>query len=195
MDYSAQQMSNRITGDETEFANTGDVRYDFAREAEKMIAASRLDEAYELLQAGINAYREYASGFQVLGDLYLKRGNLVAATFTYFEALRREPDNPLTLLKLGDVFRAEDNIAEARKYYLQAAALESDSATIAARMKEIGFFEVETPELEHHFLVTETAADLFRLQGYLDKAKTIYLRLLRETPGDQHLHDKLKLCG
>ena len=195
MDYSAQQMSNRITGDETEFANTGDVRYDFAREAEKMIAASRLDEAYELLQAGINAYREYASGFQVLGDLYLKRGNLVAATFTYFEALRREPDNPLTLLKLGDVFRAEDNIAEARKYYLQAAALESDSATIAARMKEIGFFEVETPELEHHFLVTETAADLFRLQGYLDKAKTIYLRLLRETPSDQHLHDKLKLCG
>ncbi len=195
MDYSAQQTNNRITGVKANSGDTESPGYDFARRAEQLIAAGRLDEAQELLQAGITAFPEYSSGFQVLGDLYCRRGNHVAATFTYLEALRREPDNPLTLLKLGDVFRTENNIGEARKYYLQAAALESDSETIAARMKEIGFFEAETPELEHDFLVTETAADLFRLQGYFEKAKLIYLRLLKETPSDQHLHDKLKLCG
>lgn len=195
MDYSAQQTSNHISGVEAGSGATVDPGYDFARQAQKMIAAGQLDEAFNLLQAGINAFGEYPSGFQILGDLYHLRGNQVAATFTYFEALRREPDNPLTLLKLGDVFKSEGNVVEARKYYLQAAALESDSETIAARMREIGFFEVEQPELEHDFLATETAADLFRMQGYLDKAKQIYLHLLKESPADQHLHDKLKLCG
>lgn len=195
MDYSAQQSDNRFSGGEGPAINSGAPSYSFARQAEKLMAAGKLDEAQEMLQAGINAFSDYPTGFQVLGDLYRRRNNLVAATFTYFEALRREPDNPLTLLKLGDAFKAGGQIAEARKYYLQAAQLESDSETIAARMKEIGFFEVETPELEHSFLVTETAADLFRMQGYLDKAKTIYLMLLKGAPGDQHLHDKLKLCG
>lgn len=195
MDYSAQQTNNRITGEDADSGKTTSPGYDFARRAEQLIAAEKLEEAQELLQAGITAFPEYSSGFQVLGDLYCLRGNLVAATFTYFEALRREPDNPLTLLKLGDVLKTEGNLPEARKYYLQAATLESDSETIAARMKEIGFFEVETPELEHDFLVTETAADLFRMQGYFEKAKLIYRRLLKESPGDQHLYDKLKLCG
>ena len=195
MDYSAQQTNNRITGVEADSGKTISPGYDFARRAEQLIAAERLDEAQELLQMGITAFPEYSSGFQVLGDLYCQRGNPVAATFTYFEALRREPDNPLTLLKLGDILKSEGTITEARKYYLQAATLESDSETIASRMREIGFFEAETPELEHDFLVTETAADLFRIQGYFDKAKLIYLRLLKEAPGDQRLHEKLKLCG
>jgi tetratricopeptide (TPR) repeat protein len=195
MDYSAQQPDIVISGGDEVVAVAEAPTYGYAREAEALIMMGRLEEAYEMLQAGITAYPEYPSGFQVLGDLYMRRGNLVAATFTYFEALRREPDNPLTLLKLGDVAKSAGNIPEARIYYLQAAQLESDSEAIATRMKEIGFFEVETPELEHDFLVTETAADLFRTQGYIDKARAIYLMLLKGAPGDQHLHDKLKLCG
>lgn len=195
MDYSAQQTNNRITAAELRDGQTGEPGYKFARIAEEMIAAGKLDEAYSMLQTGINAYAEYPGGYQIMGDLHFRKGNYVAASFAYFEALRREPDNTLTLLCLGDVFKAEGKIEEARKYYFQAAELESDSETIAARMKEIGFFEVDTPDLEHSFLATETAADLFRLQGYFDKAKLIYLRLLKESPGDPHLHDKLKLCG
>ncbi len=194
MDYSAQQSDKLISGGEGSTGSTTAPTYGFARQAELMIAENRLDEAYDLLQAGITAFADYPSGYQVLGDLYMKRGNFVAAAFALFEALRREPDNPLTLLMLGDVSKSTGDILEARKYYLQAAQLESDSQTIADRMKEIGFFEIETPELEHDFLATESAADLFRMQGYVDKAKTIYLMLLKGAPGDQHLHDKLKLC-
>ncbi len=52
MDYSAQQTSNRISGVETGSGATVDPGYDFARQAEKMIAAGQLDEAYNLLPSG-----------------------------------------------------------------------------------------------------------------------------------------------
>lgn len=195
MDYSAQQNSNQLAGGESSSVAKPSPTYRFAKIAERLIAEGNFDEAYDLLQSGITAFPDYTSGYQVMGDLYVARKNYVAATFAYFEALRREPDNPLTLMKLGDLFKAEGQIDESRKYYLQAAQLEPDSQTVAERLRAIGFFESEAPEMEHEILVTETAADLFRLQGYFEKAKAIYLRLLKDSPSDQHLYDKLKLCG
>lgn len=189
-----ESLVSEIETAEVASENNG-IGYSFARQAARLITAGDLDTAADLLQAGIRQYPHYATGLQVLGDLYVQRGKPVSATFAYLEALKRDADNPLTLLKLGDLFRNAGQLTEALKYYLQAAGLEPRSPSIAARLDELGRFQSASGQPEHELLWTETAADLYAQQGYKDKARAIYARLLQQTPGESRLFDKLKMCG
>jgi tetratricopeptide (TPR) repeat protein len=164
----------------------------FARRAEEMITAGLLDPALDLLQAGIKKFPDYPSGYQILGDLHLARGSNISATFAYFEALKRDPDNALTLMKLGDVFKSEGQLREAKKYYLSAARLDPDSAPLRARLGDHG--EESTVRANAAFM-TETAADLYLQQGHTDKARAIYLHLLKQSPDDNKLLEKLHRCN
>lgn len=203
MEYSARKGKVSMQGEqfaseiETTEVASGDTKigHDFARQAAILIDAGELDVAYDLLQAGIRQYPHYANGLQVLGDLYVRRGKSVSATFAYLEALKRDADNPLTLVKLGDLFRHAGQLAEALKYYLQAAQLEPGSPGVTARLEELGRYQESADRPEHEILWTETAADLYAQQGYKDKARAIYARLLQDSPGDPRIYEKLKLCG
>ncbi len=199
MEYSAREGAFSRHGGSTtsgvDKSQPGGVDYGFARRAAVLLESGDWDGAYELLQAGIRQYPNYAAGLQVLGDLYARRGQPVSATFAYLEALKRDADNALTLVKLGDLFRDAGQLAEAQKYYLQAAQLEPNSTAIAARLEEVGRFQESGGQPEHDILLTETAADLYAQQGYKDKARAIYARLLQESPGDPRLYAKLIMCG
>lgn len=166
------------------------VDYRFARNAEAMIDAGRLDDAYELLQAGTRKYPDYPTGYQLLGDLHLKRGNSISATFAYFEALKHDPDNALTLMKLGDVFHQEGQRREARRYYLAAIKLDPDSSRLKQRLGQ----QEQAFDNGNSTFMTETAADLYLQQGHPDKARAIYKHLLQQSPGDTLLQEKLQRC-
>ncbi len=203
MEYSARKGTVSMQGEssvpeiETAEVASGDAKIglSFARQAASLIDAGDLDAAYDLLQAGIRQFPNYAAGVQVLGDLYVERGKPVSATFAYLEALKRDADNPLTLVKLGDLFRTAGQLTEALKYYLQAAHLEPNSPAIRARLEELGRYGADPGRPDHEILLTETAADLYAQQGYKDKARAIYARLLQESPGDPRLFEKLKSCS
>ena len=167
------------------------VEYTFARRAEQLLAAGEIEPADELLQAGLKQWPEYATGYQVLGDLYQQKGNSVSATFAYFEALQRDPENALTLMKLGDIFRAAGQEAEARQYFQNALKLDPDSRELLVRLGEA---DGDRRAAGNGSFFTETAADLYRQQGHGDKARTIYEHLLRQTPGEQRLKEKLQDC-
>lgn len=167
------------------------VDYRFARRAESMLAAGEIEQADSLLQAGIRSFPDYATGYQLLGDLYLQKGNQVSATFAYFEALQRDPENALTLMKLGDIFRAAGQENEARKYYQDALKLDPESHPLLLRLGK----EPSDAQLAGNgSFFTETAADLYRQQGHVDKARTIYEHLLRQSPEDRRLQEKLQQC-
>ncbi len=167
------------------------VDHTFARRAERLLAVGKLEPADELLQAGLKQWPEYATGYQVLGDLYQQKGNAVSATFAYFESLQRDPENALTLMKLGDIFRASGQEAEARKYFQDALKLDPDSRELLVRLGKV---DGNLQAAGKGFFFTETAADLYRQQGHGDKARTIYEHLLRQAPSEQRLKEKLQDC-
>ncbi len=177
--------------------------YRFARTAAELMQAGMDDAALDICQRGIRQFPEYAIGYQVLGDLYLKQKKTISATFTYLEALKRDPDNPLTLMKLGDLHRAEGELAEATRYYREALSLEPGAAALLSRLtavlEETGGdnnpIKAESEFVPASVLATETAANLFLEQGYKEKARAIYLRLLRLSPNNQQLREKLELCN
>lgn len=167
------------------------VDYRFAREAEALLAAGDLEQADELLRAGTRTFPDYSGGYQLQGDLYLAKGNQVSATFAYFEALQRDPENALTLMKLGDIFRAAGQEAEARKYFQDALKLDPESRPLLERL---GRADSDSELAGNGSFFTETAADLYRQQGHADKARTIYEHLLRQSPDDRRLKEKLEQC-
>lgn len=168
-----------------------EVDHTFGRRAEQLMAENRLDEAFDLLEAGISKFPEYPAGYQLLGDLHKLRGNNISATFAYFEALKRDPENPLTMMKLGDVFRSEGQLREAQKYYQSAAKLDPDSEALRERLGEPS--KIDDIKANAAFM-TETAADLYMQQGHTDKAKAIYLHLIKQHPDDKKLLEKLEGC-
>jgi tetratricopeptide (TPR) repeat protein len=174
------------------FSKGATVSHDFARKAEGFLAEGRLDAARSILQAGIEKFPEYPSGYQLLGDLYSRSGNDISATFAYLEALSRDPDNALTLLRLGDIFRAQGQLREAQKYYQSAARLDPESPALRERLGET---ETQSPAADDLAFMTETAADLYLHQGHTDKAKAIYLHLIKQNPGNRQLQEKLQRCG
>jgi len=95
------------------------------------------------------------------------------------------------LLKLGDIFRAAGQEAEARKYYQDALKLDPESQSLLERL---GGPDREAEMAGNGSFFTETAADLYRQQGHADKARTIYEHLLRQSPDDRRLREKLQQC-
>jgi tetratricopeptide (TPR) repeat protein len=180
-------QDSTVTSAGIDEANTVDFR--FARRAETLIEAGQLERAYDLLQAGIEEYPDYSTGYQVLGDLYLKRGNNISATFAYFESLKRDPDNALTLMRLGDIFRSEGQLDEARKYYEDALRCDPCAEPLLERLGHDS--DALRSELQGAFM-TETAADLYRQQGLLDRAQAIYEHLSRHSPHSIRLPEKLQ---
>jgi tetratricopeptide (TPR) repeat protein len=145
-----------------------------------------------LLKGGIEAFPSYGTAYQILGDLHLKRGSNISATFAYFEALKLDPDNALTLLKLGDVFRSEGQLQEAMKYYRSAYELDPESRALTGRL---GIIDRQDGSDSTEPFMTETAADLYLQQGHQEKAKAIYAHLLRHDPDNDRLLEKLQHCG
>ena len=168
------------------------IDHQFARQAEEMIEAGHWDTAYQLLQEGIRKYPHYPTSYQLLGDLHVKQGNNISATFAYFEALKADPDNALTLMKLGDVFHEEGQPEEARRYYLDALKLDPDSEPLNQRLSSGGEAVNEAAVVP---FMTETAADLYLQQGHTNKAQAIYRHLLECSPDNQQLQEKLQLCN
>lgn len=169
--------------------------YRFARTASELLETGMYEAALDILQRGIKEYPEYGIGYQVLGDLYLKQQKTISATFAYLEALKREPDNPLTLMKLGDLYRREGHSEEALRYYRDALSLEPGAEPLIERLTALGAEIIPKDGDASSVLATETAANLFLEQGYIEKARAIYLRLLRQSPYDDRLRQKLELCN
>jgi len=202
-DFSLSSGSTESSGSAAADDSPSTPDYRFARTASELLEAGLHDAALEMLQHGIRQFPDYAIGYQILGDLYLKQEKAISATFAYLEALKREPDNPLTLMKLGDLCRRAGQPAESLHYYRDALKLEPDAIPLLKRLTslraEIGDknipIEGRAPAVPASVLTTETAADLFLEQGYKEKARAIYLRLLRQSPDDERLRQKLELCG
>jgi tetratricopeptide (TPR) repeat protein len=95
-------------------------------------------------------------------------------------------------LKLGDVFRSEGQLREASEYYQSAIKLDSDSAALRERLGERHDQQRNTANSN---FMTETAADLYLRQGHVDRARTIYLHLLKQNPENNRLQEKLRDCN
>lgn len=168
---------------------------DFARRAAVMIADQDWESARRLLVAGIRKYPDYPTGYQILGDLYSAVKQPISAAFAYHEALKRNPDNPVVLLRLAELARQADDLAGALRHLQQALALEPQSPTLAAKITELSSLLKGSASAVPDFLQTETAADLYKSHGYPERARAIYSQLLARTPGNDTLFDKLRQCG
>jgi predicted Zn-dependent protease len=173
----------------------GDIAPDFARQAAGLIAEREDEFALRLLVAGIRRFPDYPTGYQVLGDLYCEVQQPISAAFAYHESLKREPDNPVVLLRLSELSRQANDLSGALRYLQQARVLEPESEIIAAKLAELNFLESDSEPPLPQFLQTETAADLYKSHGYPERARAIYARLLKHAPGNDHLFEKLRQCG
>lgn len=145
-----------------------------------------------------------AASFNVqLGMGYLKQGNRSRAKKKLLTALKQQPQSPEVNAALGYYFEQTSELEQAKTYYLKAISLSSNSG---AQLNNYGTFlcrQGKYAEAEKYFLRAVADMQYVNTAGAyenaglcsmeipdLNKAKTYYIKALKQDPGRREsLHE------
>lgn len=131
----------------------------FARYANELAKEGKIDEALEVLNAGINANPFYAPGYSVLANINKTQNLHEAAAEHYEKALGLDPQSPGDLMALGEYKKVSDP-EKARKIFLRAGCFEPDVTDIQAVISKIDAPEKEMSAPEDEMSALEDEIDL-----------------------------------
>jgi pilus assembly protein FimV len=106
----------------------------FAREAGTLILKGNNKQALALLTEGIALYPRYATGYQLLGDLYASMGDSDRSIEMYEQAFALDPQNPRLLFALGRQHLAA-NPDRAQDLFWRALRYEPDVPELVKSLK------------------------------------------------------------
>jgi len=112
----------------------------FAHLAEAYRKAGELEQAREVVEAGLKRHPGYASGHVVLGRICQGLGDGPGAEAAFRRVLELDPENLVALRALGDLLREDGRGGEALPLYRQLLALDPGDEEVAAA---IGAIEAE----------------------------------------------------
>lgn len=188
----------------------------FAQLADAYRKEGFLDEAIEICLRGLQEHPTYVSAHVVLGRAYLDKGAIEQAEAEFLKVVELDPENLLAHRLLGDIYARQERVAEARERYLTVSSLNPLDREVKALLAALPQPTVVTPRPSQpapppeelapiplpsgveepsgtaEVFVTETLADLYAQQGFLEQAAEIYRRLLKEDPSKLHLQRKLE---
>ena len=164
------------------------------RLAEKALSAHNIDGAQQRLEAALELARNAAEAPELgrilerLGDIHLRRNQLLTAKSFYERALDASPDEakPQTFAKLGQVATRRGRHAEAAERYGQALSSRRDKA-LFLRLGEAGLRAGLMDEARQAFdeAISETAAGTLERAALHESVARRYLWLAgdRESAG------------
>ncbi|HUU38293.1 MAG TPA: tetratricopeptide repeat protein [Candidatus Desulfaltia sp.] len=155
--------------------------------AERQVKAGHIEEAiaeYSKLLAG---EAPDVSSYNIIGDLYVQLGRIPEAVKS-FQAIaghyeskgfhsqalaiykkinKIDPENVITIVRMGDLFSSQGFTAEARREYLKA----EQKLRREKRIKELMFLYDKLIKLERDNIAYKlTLAELFRQEGFIEEA-------------------------
>ncbi len=119
----------------------------FARYAEELARKGMIEEAIEVLTAGIEANPSYPSGYYVLSDIYAGKGMHEESANLLERALSLDPQAPRAHFKLGQ-YLLEVDPDRAREHLRIAQRFEGDAPEVHALMAEASQSAAVGPEHE-----------------------------------------------
>ena len=180
----------------------------FAPLAEAYRKAGMLDEAIKTAQEGLKLHPNYLSGMVALGRGYFEKGMLQEANKELEQVVKIAPDNIIAKNILEEIKKQWSGVSGQG-----SEKLEPEEEPEILEVEEIA--EVEEVEAEPAFgeeiseelwtgeaipekkaepkkgITTETIAELYIKQGYLDKAIDIYQTLYDADPYNEEIKGKL----
>jgi tetratricopeptide (TPR) repeat protein len=155
--------------------------------AERQVKAGRIEEAiaeYKKLLGGeapditihniigdlyvqLGRNPEAVQSFQTVASHYEAKGLYSQALAIYKKINKVDPENVITIVRMGDLFSSQGFTAEARREYLKAEQkLRRDN-----RIKELMFLYDKLIKLERDNVAFKlTLAELFRQEGFIEEA-------------------------
>ncbi|MEW5900971.1 MAG: tetratricopeptide repeat protein [Acidobacteriota bacterium] len=155
--------------------------------AERQVKAGRIEEAiaeYKKLLAGeapdmsihniigdlhlqLGRTEEAVKSFQAVAGYYESKGYHSQALAIYKKITKIDPENVITIVRLGDLFGVQGFMAEARREYLKA----EQKLRREKRVKELMFLYDKLIKLDRQNVTYKlTLAELFRQEGFIDEA-------------------------
>jgi tetratricopeptide (TPR) repeat protein len=109
----------------------------FVRLADELKKAGELDEAIEVLKAGIERQPGYSSARVALGKVYHEKGMEAEAKAEFMQVIETVPDNLFARKKLAEIYRAEGDNELALQQYRKYLSLSPMDDEIEAICKEL----------------------------------------------------------
>ena len=152
-----------------------------------------MEQAENFLKSGLGTYPHYAAARVLLGEILISKGEYEQAARFVGKALEITPWNISGQRFLAECHRKlgdEDAMQVARR---AAEMFEADEATPQSMATGSG---VENspfvgPEGELSEVATPALADLYMIQGHLEKAQDVYERLLESAPDKVEWNERL----
>jgi len=105
--------------------------------AEEYKKAGMLDEAIEVLKAGIEKKPAYMSARVALGKIYLEKGMKQDAAEEFKKVVSAIPDNFFAHKKLAEIYRDQNDIPRAREELKTLLTLNAKDEEVQAALKEL----------------------------------------------------------
>jgi tetratricopeptide (TPR) repeat protein len=171
----------------------------FVPVAEYFMRYGMLGDALNVLRAGLKHHPDLISANIVMARLQMKTGDLAGAKETTTKILSIMPENAIAqrLFETIDAF-SEGNVGDLESPYSETADAEpgpdlSDVVSIVEVARAPREVEEETQSLEEAMEDAErvpswetvTMANIYSAQGHYEKARDIYLAVLKREPDNE----------
>ena len=153
---------------ERRFAEAPDSRL-FLPLADALFRAGEFGRARDLCEQGLDSYPDFVAARVLLGKCYIKLGESEKAKEIAEETSRLDSENE----QLAEIVEESSGGTPAEK-----SGGDEPAATAESELADI--------------FITQTLADIYRIQGYDARALEIYHRLYEKNPGDEKLEELIK---
>jgi tetratricopeptide (TPR) repeat protein len=162
------------------------------------------NDACAALQLVVEALPEEVSSQKLFGRLLVEAGNLKGARQAFRNALEFAPDDVECRIELESVVRSaeetellgkpengDDEIIEDIEILEEIEVVEEDPLLSDSLLQQSSAIASPLSGMHHDPLSTATLAELYISQGFIDKARNIYLAILADNPADRTAAERL----
>jgi tetratricopeptide (TPR) repeat protein len=163
--------------------------------ASEYFAAGKYSKAVDLCQQKLESEANVVSGRVILARSLYHAGQYVNAKEQFLQVLKYDATNLVALKYLGDILYRDGEEATALAYYRRIFEIDPHCQGLSCPLKQSGAVEVKqltirraresitgkkSIPLREPAFITETVGDIYREQGYLQLAREVYRRLLKD---------------
>ncbi|HUU49889.1 MAG TPA: tetratricopeptide repeat protein [Nitrospinota bacterium] len=186
--------------------------YIFVPLANAYLKTGMPEKAIEIAKEGLKEYPDFASARMVLARAYYDCQRIDEAKEESLGVLQSHSDNLLAYKLLVDIYLLKNNIEEAKKLIERLKDLDTKNLEIKGLIsslekklnqlrsqrpqaeinKEIESEEAEEEKISQDDISTKTLAKIYEEQGLLEKAIETYRKILRGSPENESILEKIK---
>ena len=110
---------------------------EYYQQAEKSLAAGKIDEAIANHQRAIAQNPSFAVSYRALGDIYKRQNILDKAAEHYYKSVQLKPNYCHAYQRLGDVLQKQGNVDEAIAAYRRCLEINSQQTEVQKKLKQL----------------------------------------------------------